>query len=135
MTDPHDEMATIADHRVELRKDRVHDGALRGHLPARRALRPAGDGGPDTSLSSGSSGASRWDSPSHTGSPSGSQARLIGAGRVRSHDLESAAAQLLAVARNDDRVSLVVIWESHKSTTSDSVDVTRLLSKAFERLG
>jgi hypothetical protein len=39
------------------------------------------------------------------------------------------------VARNDDRVSLVVIWESHKSTTSDSVDVTRLLSKAFERLG
>ena len=61
--------------------------------------------------------------------------RLIGAGPVRSHDLECAAAQLLAVPRNDDRVSLVVIWEWHKSTTSDSVDVTRLLSKAFERLG
>jgi len=43
--------------------------------------------------------------------------------------------ELLAVARNDDRVSLVVIWERDKSSTLESVDVTRLLSRAFERLG
>jgi len=43
--------------------------------------------------------------------------------------------ELVAVTRNDDRVALVVIWERDPSNALDGVNRTRLLSKAFERLG
>jgi hypothetical protein len=56
---------------LELRKEAFHHGALRGHLPARRPGRVAG-----------------------VGDPRRVSARLVGAGRLSPHDVESAGAQL-----------------------------------------